>query len=397
MFEPLLILAIVFVSVGVLASLLAWVVLARSSAERKRFQEVTRPTRRRGAQAEVASLLEPGAATADRARRFLRKSPKDLGRLRKRLARAGYYSLTAAAVYSALEVAVPAVFGVTAFVLLGSSKILLVLLAAGVGYVLPGLVLERLIKRRMKAISNGLPDALDLLIVCLEAGSALDQGIVKVTEELAITHPALAEEFRLLNLETRAGKPRIEAFRNLAARTGVEDIRSLVSMLVQTDRFGTSVAQALRVHANTSRTKRRQRAEERAGKVAVKLTFPLVFCLFPALYVVTLGPAIVDFLSFFSHEPSRRETRTRAPPVARRRGKLIRAQRSEMSNTIALVILVVAFALYIARRRARLRRRVARLPAAAGVAGARRPERAQRVEGPLPTPCCRRNSRRPAS
>ena len=134
---------------------------------------------------------------------------------------------------------------------------------------------------------------LDLLIVCLEAGSSLDQAIIKASEELAIAYPALAEELRVLTTETRAGKPRLEAFKNLAQRTKVDDVRALVAMLVQTDRFGTSVAETLRTMADEMRTKRRQAAEERAAKVGAKLVFPLVFCLFPALYVVMLGPAVI--------------------------------------------------------------------------------------------------------
>jgi tight adherence protein C len=134
------------------------------------------------------------------------------------------------------------------------------------------------------------------MIVCLEAGSSIDQAILKVADELALAYPALAEEFQVMLTETRAGKPRLEAFRNLAERTGVDDVRSLVAMLVQTDRFGTSVSQALRTHAEVSRTKRRQRAEERAAKIGVKLVFPLVFCLFPAMFVVTLGPAVIRFI-----------------------------------------------------------------------------------------------------
>ena len=150
--------------------------------------------------------------------------------------------------------------------------------------------------QRQKEIQNGLPDALDLLIVCVEAGAGLDAAIVKASEELALAYPALAEELRLVTTECRAGKPRIEAFKNFAQRTGVDDVRALVAMLVQTDRFGTSIAQALRTHAATSRTKRRQRAEERAAKLGVKLVFPLVFCLFPALYVVVLGPAVIKIM-----------------------------------------------------------------------------------------------------
>jgi len=155
---------------------------------------------------------------------------------------------------------------------------------------------------RQKAVRNGLPDALDLLIVCLEAGSSLDQAIVKASNELEVAHPALADELKLITIEIRAGKPRIDAMKNFADRTKVQDVRALVSMLVQTDRFGTSVAQALRTHAETSRTKRRQRAEERAAKLGVKLVFPLVFLLFPALYVVILGPAVVRFVRVFMEQ-----------------------------------------------------------------------------------------------
>ena len=164
------------------------------------------------------------------------------------------------------------------------------------GWLVPGFVLDYLTAQRQRVIQNGLPDALDLMIVCLEAGSAMDQAILKVSDELGLAYPALAEEFRMIITETRAGKPRLEAFRNFAARTGVEDVRSLVAMLVQTDRFGTSVSQALRTHAETSRTKRRQRAEERAAKIGVKMVFPLVFALFPAFFVVTLGPAVIKFI-----------------------------------------------------------------------------------------------------
>jgi tight adherence protein C len=167
------------------------------------------------------------------------------------------------------------------------------------GFQVPGFILQRQITKRQKLIRNGLPDALDLLIVCLEAGSALDQAILKASEELTVAHPALAEELKLVITETRAGKPRLEAFRNFADRTGVDDVRALVAMLIQTDRFGTSVGQALRTHAETSRTKRRQRAVERAAKIGVQLVFPLVFLLFPALFVVTLGPSVILFIRIF--------------------------------------------------------------------------------------------------
>ena len=167
---------------------------------------------------------------------------------------------------------------------------------------MPSLVVEHGASRRRRDIENGLPDALDLLVICIEAGSGLDQAIVKTSDELVIAYPTLAEELKMLTSEIRAGKPRMDAFKSLAQRTKVDDVRALVSMLLQTDRFGTSVGQALRTHADTSRTKRRQRAEERAQKVGVKLVFPLVFFFFPAFYVVVLGPAVIHFIREFMHQ-----------------------------------------------------------------------------------------------
>ena len=172
---------------------------------------------------------------------------------------------------------------------------------AVVGYLIPGYIVARRIRLRKKQIQNGLPDALDLLIVSLEAGLALDQAILKCSEELVIAYPALSQELQLVNTETRAGKPRVEALKNFAKRTQVDDVRALVAMLVQTDRFGTSVAQALRTHAEEARVKRRQRAEERAAKLSVKLIFPLVFFLLPAFFVVAVGPGIIKFVELFSN------------------------------------------------------------------------------------------------
>jgi Flp pilus assembly protein TadC len=170
------------------------------------------------------------------------------------------------------------------------------LLAAALGYLLPGMALARMAKKRQHTIRLSLPDALDLLVVSVEAGLGLDQALQRVGEELAFAHKDLSDELRLVNLELRAGKARPDALRNLADRTGVDDLSSLVAMLVQTDKFGTSVAQSLRVHSDTLRTKRRQRAEEAAAKTGVKMVFPLVFCIFPAIWVVTIGPAAIKFV-----------------------------------------------------------------------------------------------------
>ena len=147
-----------------------------------------------------------------------------------------------------------------------------------------------------RKIRRGLPDGLDLLVICVESGLGLDQALMKVAQELRITHHELSEEFQLVNLEMRIGKTRIEALRELARRTGLEDIKSLVAMLVQTDRFGTSVAQSLRVFSDDLRIKRRQRAEEMSAKTTVKMVPPLIFFIFPALMVVILGPAVITLM-----------------------------------------------------------------------------------------------------
>jgi tight adherence protein C len=207
--------------------------------------------------------------------------------------------MTAAVIYSGAELLLPFVIGGVVLLIFGFSKWHLALLGAGAGYVLPSFWVGRKTTKRQKQIRNGLPDALDLLIVCIEAGSGIDQAIIKASDELDISYPALAEEMRLISTEIRAGKPRLEAFKNFASRTKVDEVRSLVAMLIQTDRFGTSIAQALRTHAEVSRTKRRQDAEERAAKISVKLVFPLVLCLFPSLYVAILGPAVVDYIKVF--------------------------------------------------------------------------------------------------
>jgi tight adherence protein C len=168
--------------------------------------------------------------------------------------------------------------------------------AAAIGYVLPGMVLARMAKRRQHRMRLSLPDALDLLVVSVEAGLGLDQAIQRVADELGLVHPELSEELRLVHLEMRAGTARPDALKNLANRTQLDDLSSLVTMLVQTDKFGTSVAQSLRVHSDSLRTKRRQRAEETAAKTGAKMVFPLVFCIFPAIWVVTIGPAAIKFV-----------------------------------------------------------------------------------------------------
>jgi tight adherence protein C len=164
------------------------------------------------------------------------------------------------------------------------------------GYFLPTLILNRLVESRQKKIREGLPDALDLLVVCVEAGQGLNAALKRVADDLKLSNPALSKELILVNLEINAGLERETALRNLAERTGVEEVASLCSMLIQSDRFGTSMAQALKVQSETLRTNRRQRLEELAAKTPVKLVFPLLLFIFPALMVVIIGPAAIRIM-----------------------------------------------------------------------------------------------------
>lgn len=177
---------------------------------------------------------------------------------------------------------------------LATNTLLTALFLALVGLIAPDLWLHVRTTRRVNRIIRGFPDALDLLVVCVEAGMGLDAAIQRVGEEVELTHPDLSEELKMMNLELRAGKPRQQALRSLAERTGIDDVKSLVTLLIQTDRFGTSVAQALRVYSDSFRTARYQRAEEIAAKIATKLIFPLVLLIFPCLFVVILGPVAIQ-------------------------------------------------------------------------------------------------------
>ena len=169
-------------------------------------------------------------------------------------------------------------------------------LALLLGYLIPDIWLTWKVRSRQRRLRRALPDALDLLVICVEAGLGLDQALMKVSQELRITHRELSDEFQLVNLEMRVGKTRIEALHELGRRTGLDDIKSLVAMLVQTERFGTSIAQSLRVYSDDMRIRRRQRAEEMSAKTTVKMVPPLVFFIFPALMVVILGPAVITLI-----------------------------------------------------------------------------------------------------
>jgi len=180
--------------------------------------------------------------------------------------------------------------------------IYLFLLLAMVGLKLPNIWLYVRTSKRKKKITRDFPDALDLLVVCVEAGMGLDSSIHRVGEEIGLTHQELGDELKLLNLELRAGKARHSALRNLANRIDIEDVKNLVTLLIQTDRFGTSVAQALRVYSDSFRTARYQRAEEIAARMGTKLIFPLAFCMFPAFFIVGVGPAVIQLFKVFAQK-----------------------------------------------------------------------------------------------
>jgi len=230
------------------------------------------------------------------------KGEEDLTHRKKKLIVAGYRKPNAPIVFYGtkilLAVALPAaVFFLLMFLGIPVRKLnllLLLLTMALAGFYAPDVWVRLAIARRQEKITDGFPDALDMMVVCVEAGMGLDQAIKRISDEMKPTHRVISEEFAQMNMELRAGRSRQDAMRNLAARTDVEDVKSLVTLLLQTDKFGTSVANALRVHSDSMRTKRRQRAEEMAAKLPVKMLFPLVLFIFPAIFVVLLGPGAIQ-------------------------------------------------------------------------------------------------------
>ncbi len=231
------------------------------------------------------------------------KNDAEISKIRNRLLKAGYYGESNHVVFfgsriimAFLFITMFATIKITALKTLPAQQVLaLAFLSVAAGYYLPDYYLYRRTQDRKRKIFEGFPDALDLMVVCVEAGMGLDAAIKRVGDEMALRNKILSDEFRLLSLELRAGKPRADALRNLAMRTDLEDVSSLVTLLIQTERFGTRVAQALRVHSEAMRTKRYQRAEEIAAKLPVKILFPLVVFILPAQLLTLLGPAVIKF------------------------------------------------------------------------------------------------------
>jgi tight adherence protein C len=281
------------------------------------------PARSRAVKAQMAEMGLQGLFEADEVARRARQRSKlrdllyhlgermearraDWGSIRQQLIRAGHRSPSALPLYLGIRFGGTPLLGVYGFILgaaanLGSIfPIVCGVLGAASGWLLPPLIVNGRARRRQKELQKALPDAVDLLVICVEAGLGLNQAMVRVAEEIRHVSRLMTEELALANSAIRAGTPRDQALMDLFERTGVTDVRSLVTMVIQTERFGTSIAQSLRVHSETMRTKRRQRAEEAAAKTTIKMVFPLVFCIFPALFVVVLGPALISVIQTFS-------------------------------------------------------------------------------------------------
>jgi tight adherence protein C len=236
----------------------------------------------------------------ERFEKVVPKSEQEVSVAQQRLVRAGFREDSAIKILYGIKVLLPlALIAVLLITGLGLHSFFLLIAAAGIGFIGPDFVLGKLISNRQAKIRRGLPDVLDMLVICVEAGLSMDQATARTAEELRFAQPVLSDELSVVALEQRAGATRADAWKHLAERTGVDVVRNLVSMLVQSEQFGTSVAKTLRVHSDTLRTKRVQEIEEKAAKLSVKLLFPLVFFIFPSLFVVVLGPAVIMMADSF--------------------------------------------------------------------------------------------------
>ncbi len=266
---------------GRLSRLLNVSVPVRESGFKERQKE-----RIRESLASVGKLVSPGA-------------PSSKSQLM--LAKAGFHNPEVTMMINGVRLLLPVILVAIVFFsgVYRRNPLLILVVAAITGYILPEFWLVHRIRRRQHRLRLAMPDGLDLLVICVEAGLGLDQALQRVSEELHITHPELSFELQLVTAEMRLGKTRTEALRDLARRTGIDDIKALVAMLVQTERFGTSIAQSLRVHSDDMRMKRRQRAEEAAAKISVKMVPVLVLFIFPAMMIVTMGPAVISIMRQF--------------------------------------------------------------------------------------------------
>ena len=247
------------------------------------------------AKSSIGSLMES-------VENLMPRSDKEVSIVVQRLTRAGYRNESAVKVFYGCKVAAPILLSALALVtgLASLGPFFVYLMTLGVGFLAPDFWLGKKIKKRQKKINRGLPDVLDLLVICMEAGLSLDQATARTAQELNQSQPELCDELNIVVLEQHAGRGRADAWKHMAERTGVESVRNLVSMLVQTEQFGTSIAKVLRVYSDSLRVQRVQMIEELASKTSVKLVFPLVLFIFPALFLVTLGPAAIVMVESFS-------------------------------------------------------------------------------------------------
>ena len=275
---------------------LVLLVLSGRSRESARLMEVTG-----GAQAAPAppTRMTLGALLdSERVAKLVQPVRSLLGSrqdpdLVRRLASAGFRRPSHADLFYLVKIVLPVVAGVVALFLIKQNTFFWVMIIALIGFMLPDLWLIRVVSHRQDRIRLSLPDALDLLVICMEAGLGLDQAILRVGQELKISHPDLSDEFVIIGLEQRAGKARLEAWKSMADRVGVESVRQFVQMLVQTERFGTPISKSLGAFSDALRVRRRQQAEEMAAKTTIKMIPPLVFFIFPNLFIVLLGPAVI--------------------------------------------------------------------------------------------------------
>jgi tight adherence protein C len=295
---------------AVLAFLAAFLLIASvgillfyREAALQRISEIIEPRPKR--RSLIGTVQHAGSSIGNLVKTFenlMPRSQKEVSVVVQRLTLAGYRNESAVKVFYGCKVVTPLLLAVVAGLsgLANLGPFFVYLVALGGGFLAPDFWLGKRIEARQKRIQRGLPDVLDLLVICMEAGLSLDQATARTAQELRHSQPELCDEMGVVVLEQRAGRARSEAWKNLSDRTGVECLRNLVSMLVQTEQFGTSIAKMLRVHSDTLRVQRVQMIEEAAGKTSVKLVFPLVLFIFPALFLVTLGPAVIVMVESFS-------------------------------------------------------------------------------------------------
>jgi tight adherence protein C len=290
-----------FVSIAFIVMAIYWLLFRPVSATAQRLHELD--DSRTGVVAtsiESDSMESLASRMAEPINRLLPPSAKDAKKLQLKLMQAGFRSPSAPGIYRATQLSLMVILpGMVLFFWSLSAQplsdaLLPMLGAFATGFLKPRFILNRLVAKRKLRITWGLADALDLMVITMEAGLGLNAAMLKVCDELKTVHPDICKEFELANLEIRVGRERSEALRNLAERSGVEDLNSLVGMLIQADRFGTSIARAVRVYSDSLRTKRRQRAEQAAQKAAFKLLLPLGALLFPTMFIIILGPALLN-------------------------------------------------------------------------------------------------------